>query len=60
MSENGYWEIYDDQSSTDFSELSYINLSGVEVCVSTEEDLEAQVREIRRTTGRDTEIKVYR
>lgn len=60
MSEERYWEIYDDQSSADFSTLSYEKLSGEVVEVATEEDLERQVDEIRRVNGASTVIKVYR
>lgn len=60
MSAERYWEVYDDQSSSDFSMLSYVNLSGETVEVATEPDLEAQVEEIRRVNGASTTIKVYR
>lgn len=60
MSGERYWEIYDDQSSADFSTLSYESLSGDTIEVATEEDLDAQVREIRRVNGAATVIKVYR
>ena len=55
-----YWEVYDDQSSDEFSTLSYENLAGETVEVPTETDLETQVAEIRRVNGAATVIKVYR
>lgn len=55
-----YWEIYDDQSYEEFGELSYVNLSGTEIRVPTQPNLEEQVHEILRQNGNNTEIKVYR
>lgn len=54
-----YWEYYDDQSSEDFDEISYVDLQGALIVVKTQPDLERQVAEIRRRCGADTEIKVY-
>lgn len=54
-----YWELYDDQTSADFSELSYVDLQGHQIVVPTEEDLAKQVYDIRRRVGASTEIKLY-
>ena len=54
-----YWEFYDDQSSADFSYLSYFNLKNELVFTPTERNLQRQVDEIRRQCGDDVEIKVY-
>lgn len=59
MAGERYWEFYDDQTSEEFSEVSYVDLIGNVVTVPTESDLAAQVFEIRRRFGADTEIKVY-
>lgn len=59
MAADRYWEYYDDQSSSEFSEVGYTDLSGKEIIVPTQEDLAAQVFEIRRKFGADSEIKVY-
>lgn len=59
MEAERYWEFYDDQTSENFSEVSYVDLSGNVVMVPAEVDLAAQVFEIRRRFGSDTEIKVY-
>ncbi|MCM1234402.1 MAG: hypothetical protein NC489_30240 [Ruminococcus flavefaciens] len=59
MPTNRYWELYDDQSSEDFTELSYVNLKGETVFVPTEQDLASQVYDLRRRFGANTEIKVY-
>lgn len=59
MDTDRYWEYYDDQSSADFSEVSYTDLTGKEVHVPAEEDLTSQVYELRRRFGMDSEIKVY-
>lgn len=60
MDASRYWEVYDDQTSADFSSLSYVDLEGNTLEVPTEDDLEAQVSEIRRINGASTQIKVYR
>lgn len=57
--EDRYWELYDDQTSADFDELSYVDLGGKTVYAATEDDIAAQVFEIRRRVGADTEIRVY-
>ena len=57
---NKYWEYYDDQTSDEFTELSYTNLQNQIVVIPTEQNLKRQVREIRRTCGNDVEIKVYK
>lgn len=54
-----YWEFYDDQTSDQFGELSYVDLKGDTVRIPTETDLAAQVYEIRRRCGIDTEVRVY-
>lgn len=54
-----YWELYDDQTSADFSELSYVDLQGHTIVVPTEADLAKQVYDIRRRVGASTEIKLY-
>lgn len=59
MSEPLYWEYYDDQTSDDYDKVSYTDLGGNVIIVDAEEDLAAQVYEIRRKYGADSEIKVY-
>lgn len=55
-----YWELFDDQSSADFSFISYINLEGETVFDPIDRNLSEQVASIRRKNGKDTEIKVYK
>ena len=54
--EDVYWETYDDQSSSDFARLMYTNLEGNTVVEATKDDLEQQVRNIRRCNGQATEV----
>lgn len=59
MEDDKYWELYDDQTSEGFGKLSYLNLQGQLVTAPVEDDLQAQVFNIRRMVGADTQIKLY-
>lgn len=58
--EGMYWEDYDDQNSSDFSYVGYIDLSGKPVVVPITEDLAVQVAEVKRCNGSGTSVRVYR
>ena len=57
---NMYWETYDDQTSADFDYVGYMDLHGIEQMLPIEANLAAQIAEIRRSVGMNTEIRVYK
>ena len=55
-----YWEEYDNQNSSDFDYVGYIDLSGNEVVSPVGSNLAQQVAEIYRCNGKNTVVKVYK
>lgn len=57
--EERYWEDYDDQDGSGFTEIGYTNLAGKLILVPISGDLAEQVAEIRRCNGNSTSVRLY-
>lgn len=57
---SAYWEDYFGQDPTPFHRLSYLNRDGVRKFVSIEQDIEAQIAELKRTVGGNIEFRLYK
>ena len=57
---NNYWEDYYGQSVAEFTKLSYVQRNGERVFVDIEENIDAQIAEIKRVVGNNTELRLYK